>query len=70
MCDASQGLVERGRVAVIGERDTHSSRQQPSGEREGLFVLEEPGPEAFIVYLVPLQNTHTESKAEDVQVCK
>lgn len=71
VCDASQGLVEGGRVAVIGERDTHSSRQKPSGQREGLLVLEEPGPEALIVHLVTLPTrtrTHTHrvglSKAE------
>lgn len=29
--DASQGLVEGGCVAVVCERDTHSSRQKPSG---------------------------------------
>lgn len=39
VCDASQGLVEGGRVAVIGERDTHASRQEPSGQSEGLLVL-------------------------------
>lgn len=39
VCDAGQGLVEGGRVAVVGERDTHSSGQKPSGQSEGLLVL-------------------------------
>lgn len=55
MCDSSQRLVEGGRVAVVGERDTHASRQEPSGQREGLLVLEEPRPEALVVDFVALQ---------------
>lgn len=55
MCDASQGLVEGGCVAVVGERDAHSSRQKPPGEREGVLVQEEPGPEALVAHLVALQ---------------
>lgn len=39
VCDASQGLVEGGRVTVISESDTHSSREKPSGQSEGLLVL-------------------------------
>ena len=54
VCDASQGLVKGGCVAVIGQRDAHSSRQQPSGQSEGLLVLQEPVPEALIVHLVNL----------------
>lgn len=53
--NTSQGLVEGGRVTVIGERHTHPSGQKPSGQREGLLVLEEPRPEALIVHLVTLQ---------------
>lgn len=53
--DASQGLVEGGCVAVVGERDAHSSRQKPPGQREGLFVEEEPGPEALVAHLIALQ---------------
>lgn len=55
MCDASQGLVEGGCVAVVGERDAHSSRQEPPGQREGLLVEEEPGPEALVAHLIALQ---------------
>lgn len=55
MCDASQGLVEGGCVAVVGERDTHSYRQEPPGEREGVLVEEEPGPEALVAHLIALQ---------------
>lgn len=61
VCDASQGLVEGGRVAVICQGDTHSNRQKPSGQSEGLFVLQEPVPEALIVHLVPLPQ-HTEEE--------
>lgn len=39
VCDAGQGLVEGGRVAVISECDTHSSRKKPPGQSEGLLVL-------------------------------
>lgn len=55
MCDASQGLVEGGRVAVVGERDAHSSRQKPPGQCEGVLVKEEPGPEALVAHLIALQ---------------
>lgn len=55
MCDASQGLVEGGCVAVVGERDAHSSRQKPPGQREGVLVEEEPGPEALVAHLIALQ---------------
>lgn len=55
MCDASQGLVEGGCVAVVSERDTHSSGQKPPGEREGVLVQEEPGPEALVAHLIALQ---------------
>lgn len=58
MCDTSQGLVEGGRVAVISERDTHSSGKKPSGQSEGFFVLQEPDFEALIVHLVALASTH------------
>lgn len=52
--DAGQGLVEGGRVAVVGERDAHASRQEPPGQREGLLVQEEPGPEALVAHLLAL----------------
>lgn len=55
MCDAGQGLVEGGRVAVVGERDAHAPRQEPPGQREGLLVQEEPGPEALVAHLLALQ---------------
>lgn len=54
VCDSSQRLVEGGRVAVVGERDTHASGQEPSGQREGLLVLEQPRPEALVVHFVAL----------------
>lgn len=54
VCDSSQRLVEGGRVAVVGERDTHASGQEPSGQREGLLVLEQPRPEALVVDFVAL----------------
>lgn len=60
MCDTSQGLVEGGRVAVVCQSDTHSCREQPSGQREGLLVLQQPVLEALIVHLVTLQK-HTEA---------
>lgn len=56
MCDASQGLVEGGCVAVVSERDTHSSSQKPPGERESVLVQEEPGPEALVAHLLALQH--------------
>ena len=60
VCDASQGLVEGGCVAVISECDTHSSREKPSGQSEGLLILQQPAPEALIVHLVTLtQHTIT-----------
>lgn len=55
VCDAGQGLVEGGRVAVVGERDAHASRQEPPGQREGLLVQEEPGSEALVAHLLALQ---------------
>lgn len=55
MCDAGEGLVEGGRVAVVCQRDTHSSREKPARQSEGLLVLQEPDPEALIVHFVTLQ---------------
>lgn len=55
VCDAGQGLVEGGRVAVVGERDAHASGQKPPGQREGLLVQEEPGSEALVAHLLALQ---------------
>lgn len=52
---SGQRLVEGGRVAVVGQRDAHAPGQQPSGQGEGLLVLEQPRPEALIVDLVALQ---------------
>ena len=54
MRDASQGLIEGGRVAVICESNANSPGEQPPGECEGLLVLQEPEPEAVIVDLLPL----------------
>ena len=54
MRDAGQGLVEGGRVAVICERNADAPGEQPPGQGEGLLVLQEPGPEAVIVDLLPL----------------
>lgn len=54
VCDTSQRLVEGGCVAVICQRDTNSSRKKPSGQSEGLLVLQQPAPEALIVHLVTL----------------
>lgn len=62
MSNTGQGLVEGGRVTVVSERHTHSSGQKPSGQREGLLVLEEPGPEALIVHLVTLQKHKREAE--------
>lgn len=53
--DSGQRLVEGGRVAVVGQRDAHAPGQQPSGQGEGLLVLEQPRPEALVVDLVALQ---------------
>lgn len=55
MCDAGQSLIEGGCVAVVSERDPHSSRQKPPGQREGLLVQEEPGSEALVAHLIALQ---------------
>lgn len=55
VCDAGQGLVEGGCVTVVCQRDTHSSRQKPSRQSEGLLVLQEPVSEALIVNLVTLK---------------
>lgn len=55
VCDTSQSLVERWRVAVIRECDTNSSRQKPPGQSEGLFILQQPVPEALVVHFVALQ---------------
>lgn len=63
VCDAGQGLVEGGCVAVVGERDTHSSRQKPPGQCEGAFVQEEPGPEALIAHLIALQQQEQQLSA-------
>lgn len=61
MCDAGQSLVEGGRVAVVRERDTHSCRQEPSGQSERLLVLQEPASEALIVHLVTLATTQNDT---------
>lgn len=58
MCDTGQGLVEGGCVAVIGEGDTHASREKPPGESEGFFILQEPAFKALVVHLVALASTH------------
>lgn len=63
--DAGQGLVEGGRVAVVGERDAHASRQEPPGQREGLLVQEEPGPEALVAHLLALQRQERRLKPGD-----
>lgn len=63
VCDASQGLVEGGCVAVVGERDAHSSRQKPPGQCEGVLVQEEPGPEALVAHLITLQQQEQQVSA-------
>lgn len=63
MCDASQGLVEGGCVAVVGECDAHSPRQKPPGQCEGVLVEEEPGPEALIAHLIALQQQEQQVNA-------
>ena len=66
MCDTCEGLVEGGRVTVVGQGDAHASRQQPSGEGEGLLVLQEPVPEALIVHLLSLEkNKHTSTSVSE-----
>lgn len=39
VCNSSQCLVEGGCITVVGKCDTHASRQEPSGQCEGLLVL-------------------------------
>lgn len=66
MRDAGQGLVEGGCVAVVSERNTHSSRQKPPGQSEGLLVLQQPVPETLIVDLVTLSATEDGQRMDAV----
>lgn len=68
VCDSSQCLVEGGGVAVVSQGDTHSSREQPAGEGERLFVLKKPVFKLFIIHLFTLPEKHR--KAALVSVCQ
>lgn len=54
MCDAGQGLIEGGRVAVVRQRDTDAAGQQPAGEGERVFVLQQPILKLLIIDSLPL----------------
>lgn len=54
VCDTCQGLIEGGCVAVVGQRDTHATWQQPAGECESIFILQEPALKLLIIHFLSL----------------
>lgn len=67
VCDSSEGLVEGGCVAVVSECNTHSSGQEPSGQSEGLFVLQQPALEALVVHFITLKENQKQLDCQRYQ---
>lgn len=40
VCDSSQGLIEGRGITIISECHIYTSRQQPTGKRESIFVVQ------------------------------
>lgn len=40
VCDSSQGLIEGRSITVVSEGHIHTSRQQPTGKCESVFVVQ------------------------------